>query len=81
MFDWVHVRALAGPLKDIKRVVPKLALRCLGCVLGVIALLGVEALAQSDALSALDQVFIKDIAVLSLNPEQSHSGISGAQPE
>ena len=34
MFDWVQVRALAWPLKDIHRVVPKPLLRCLGCVQG-----------------------------------------------
>ena len=33
MFDQVQVRALAGPLKDIKRLVPKPILRCLGCEL------------------------------------------------
>ena len=38
MFDWVQVRALAGPLKDIHRVVPKLLMHCPGCVLWVIVL-------------------------------------------
>ena len=33
------VWALAGPLKDIQRLVPKPLLRCLGCVLRVIVLL------------------------------------------
>ena len=28
MFDWVQVRLLAGPLKDIQRLVPKPLLRC-----------------------------------------------------
>ena len=32
MFDWFQVRALAGPLEDIHRVVPKSLLHCLGCV-------------------------------------------------
>ena len=76
MFDWVQARALAGPLKDIHRVVPKPLLHCLGCVLRVVVLLEGEPLAQSEVLSALDQVFMKDISVLcsnqlSLNPEQS----------
>ena len=36
MFDRVQVRALAGPLKDIQRLVPKPLLRWLGCVLRVV---------------------------------------------
>ena len=39
MFDRVHVRALAGPLKDIQRLVPKPLLHCVGCVLRVVVLL------------------------------------------
>ena len=39
MFDRVQVRALAGPLKDIQRLVPKPLLRCLGCGLRVVVLL------------------------------------------
>ena len=39
MFDRVQVRALAGPLKDIRRLVPKALLHCLGCVLWVVVLL------------------------------------------
>ena len=35
VFDWVQVRALAGPLKGIQRLVPKPLLRCLGCVRGL----------------------------------------------
>ena len=67
MFDWVQLRALAGPLKDIHRA---------GCVLTVVVLLEVELSAQSEVLSALGQVFIKDISVLcsvefSLKPSQS----------
>ena len=42
MFDQVHVRALAGPLKDIQRLVPKLLLRCLGCELRGVGLLDGE---------------------------------------
>ena len=65
IFDWVQVRALAGPLKDIHRVFPKALLRCLGRVLRVIVLLEGEPSAQSEVLSALDQVSIKDISTLS----------------
>ena len=39
MFDRVQVRAVAGPLKDIQRLVLKPLLRCLGCVLRVVVLL------------------------------------------
>ena len=39
MFDRVEVQALAGPLKDIQRLVLKPLLRCLGCVLRVAVLL------------------------------------------
>ena len=42
MLDWVQVRALAGPLKNIQRLVPKLLLRLLGCVLRVVVLLKVN---------------------------------------
>ena len=37
--DRVQGRALAGPLKDIQRLVPKPLLCCLGCVLMVVVLL------------------------------------------
>ena len=47
MFDWVQVRALAGPLKDIQRLVLKPFLRCLGCVLRIIVLLEGEPSPQS----------------------------------
>ena len=56
MFDRVQVRALAGPLKDIQKLVPKLLLRCLGCVLRVVVLLEGEPSSQSEVLSALEQV-------------------------
>ena len=36
MFSCAQVRPLAGPLKDIHRVVPKLLLHGLGCVLRVL---------------------------------------------
>ena len=49
MFD--RVRALAGPLKDIQRFVPKPLLRCLGCVLRVVVLLDGEPSPQSVVLS------------------------------
>ena len=78
MSDWVQVRALAGPLKDIQRLVPKPLLCCLGCVLRVVVLLEVEPLPQFEALSALEQVFIKDTSVLCsvplcLDPDYSPS--------
>ena len=44
MFDRVQVRTLAGPLKDIQRLVPNPLLRCLYCVLRVIVLLEGEPL-------------------------------------
>ena len=37
MLNRVQVQALAGPLKDIQRLVPKSLLRCLGCVLRVVS--------------------------------------------
>ena len=64
MFDRVQVGALAGALKDIQRLVPKLLLRCLGCVLRVFVLLEGEPSPQSEVLSALEQIFIKEISVL-----------------
>ena len=54
--------ALAGALKDIQRLVLKSLLRCLGCVPRVIVLLEGEPSPQ--VLSALEQVFIKDLFVL-----------------
>ena len=58
MFDRVQVRALAGPLKDIQRLVRKPLLRGLGCVLRVVFLLEGEPSPQSEVLSTLEQVFI-----------------------
>ena len=74
MFNWVQVQPLAGPLKDIQRLVPKPLLHCLDCVLRVVVLLEGEPLPQSEVLSALEQVFIKDLSVLcsvhlSLDPD------------
>ncbi len=76
LIDWVQVGAPAWQFKDIHRVVPKSLLRCFAWVLRVIVLLEDEPLAQSEILSALDQVFNKDISVLcsvqlSLSPDQS----------
>ena len=61
MFDRFQVRALAGPIKDIQRLVPKPLLRYLGCVRRVVVLLKGEPLPQSEVLSALEQVFTKDL--------------------
>ena len=66
MVDWVQVRALAGPLKDIQRLVPKPLLRCVGCVLRVVVLVKGEPSPQSVVLSALEQVFIKDLLYFAL---------------
>ena len=60
MFDQFQVRALAGPLRDIQILVPKLLLHCLGCVLRVVALLEGEPSPQSEALRALEQVPRRD---------------------
>ena len=74
MLDRVQVQALAGPLKDIQRLVLKPLLRFLGCVLMVVVLLEVEPSPQSEVLNALEQIFIKDLSVLccihlSLDPD------------
>ena len=74
MFNRVQVQALAEPFKDIQRLVPKPLLRCLGCVLRVVVLLEGEPSPQSEVLSTLGQVFIKELSVLysvylSLNPD------------
>ena len=64
MFNQVQVRALAGPLKDIQKLVPKPLQQCLGCVLRVVALLEGEPSPQAVVQKALEQVFIKDLSVL-----------------
>ena len=74
MFDRVQVGALAGPLKDIHKLVPKPLLCCLGCVFMVVVLLEGDSSPQSEVLSTLEQVFIKDLSVLcavhlSLDPD------------
>ena len=72
--DRVQGRALAGPLKNIQRLVLKSLLHCLGCVLRVVVLLESEPSPLSEVLSALEQVFIKDLSLLcsvhlSLDPD------------
>ncbi len=74
---WVQVWALAGPLKDIHRVVPKPLWRCLGCVLRVIFLsevlnlLGCLALplkkkpSQQDAVTTMLQCWDAIVQVMS----------------
>ena len=74
MLDRVQVRALAGLLKDIQRLIPKPRLRCLSCGLTVIVLFEGELSPQSEVLSSLEQVFIMDLSVLcsvhlSLDPD------------
>ena len=78
MFDRVQVQALAGPLKDIQRSVLKPFHGCLGCVLRVVVLLEGEPSPQSEVLSTLEQVFIKELSLLcsvhlSLDPDESPS--------
>ena len=62
MLDRVQVQALAGPLRTFRD--PKPLLHCLGCVLRVVFLLEGEPSPQSEVLSALEQVFIKDLCTL-----------------
>ena len=50
-FDWVQIRALAGPLKDIQIHIPKPLLCCIGHVLRVVVLLEGEPSLQSEVLS------------------------------
>ena len=61
MTDRVQVQALAGPLKDIQRLVLKATP---GCVLRGIVLLEGEPSPQSEVLSTLEQVFIKILSVI-----------------
>jgi len=53
MFEWIQGQALAGPLKDIHRVVHKPLLHCLSCVLRVIFLMEGITSALSEVLNAL----------------------------
>ena len=64
MFDQVQIRALAGPLKDIQKLVPKPLPHCLGYVLWVAVLLEGEPKPQSEILSTLEQIFVKDLSLL-----------------
>ena len=63
MLDRIQVWALAGPLNNIQRLVPKPLLCYPGCVLRVVVLLEGPS-PQSEVLSILEQVFIKDLSVL-----------------
>ena len=76
MLDRVQVQALAGPHKDIQRHVPNLLLHCLGCVLSVVVLLAGELSPPSEVLSALEQVFIKDLSILSSSFPRSQLPVS-----
>ena len=69
MFDRVQVRVLAGPLKDIKRLSEEVTSGQLGFVLRVVVLLVGEPSPQSEVQSALEQIFIKDLSVLCLDPD------------
>ena len=74
IFRSLHFHALARLHKDIQRLVPKPLLHCLGCVIRVVVLLEGEPSPQSEVVSALEQVFIKDLSVLwsvyySLDPD------------
>jgi hypothetical protein len=74
MFDQVHVRALAGPLKDIQRLVSKSFLLCLGWVLRVVVLFEGEPSPQFEVLGDLELFFINDLSALcfvnlSLDPD------------
>ena len=59
---------MAGPLKDIQRLVLKPLLHCLGCVLRVVVRLEGELSPQSEVLSNLEQIFIKNLFALFLFP-------------
>jgi hypothetical protein len=78
MFDRVQERALAGPLKNIQRLVPKPLPHCLGFLLWVVFLLEGEPSSQCEVLSALEKVFMKDLSLvcgvqLSVDSECNHS--------
>ena len=74
-FDQVQFRALAGPLKDIHRLVLKPLLCCLGCVLGcVVAMLEGELLPQFGVLSLFSlRLSVLCSVHLSLDSHSSHS--------
>jgi hypothetical protein len=72
MFDRVQDRALAGPLKDIQKLVLKSLLRCLGCVLTIVVLLEGEHSPQSEVLSTF-HLCQSDHWVLGHLPDQGPS--------
>ena len=61
MLDQLKVLALAGPLRDIQRLVPKPILHCVGCVLRVVVLLEGEPSTQAEVTTALEQVLVMDL--------------------
>ena len=63
MFNWIQVWALAGPLKDAQTFSEATPL--FSCVLRVVVLLEGKPSPQSEVQSALEQVFFKDLGVLS----------------
>ena len=63
MFICVQLRALAGPLKEIQRRVPKPLRCCLGCEIRFVVLLEGEPLPYSEVLSTLEQVFHQRISL------------------
>lgn len=60
MFNWVMSRLL----KNIHRLVLKPLLFCLGCAFQVIVMSETEPSLHYEVLSALEQVFLKDVSVL-----------------
>jgi hypothetical protein len=64
LFSGLSIDVRSGSSPDILRLVPKPLLRCLSSVLSVIVLLEGEPSPQSEVLSALEQVVIKDLSVL-----------------
>lgn len=58
--SWISVRTLAGPLKNIDRVVPKPLLCYFSCVLGVVVLLEVEPPADSEVVNTVEKGFTQD---------------------
>ena len=68
MLDWVQIRALAGPLKDIHKLVPKPLLCCLGCVFRIVVLMEGERSPQCVILSSLEQVWFSSMIFLYFVP-------------
>ena len=69
------VWALAGPLKDSQRIVPKPLQRCLGCMLVIVTLKG-ELSPQSEVAYTLEQVFFKHLSVFRCIHHSCNSGQS-----